>query len=80
MGDGSFINKFNINSFLFTRKVVSIYKDVAVKLLRVFQCSASTPHHIYIYILRGPPCIRVNVVSQDEQKLLGSPPTLGYDC
>ena len=53
MGDGSFINKFNINSFLFTRKVVSIYKDVAVKLLRVFQCSASTPHHIYIYI-KGP--------------------------
>lgn len=55
MGDGSFINKFNINSFLFTRKVVSIYKDVAVKLLRVFQCSASTPYHIYIYIyIKGP--------------------------
>ena len=48
MGDGSFMRKFNINSFLCDTKVVSIYKDVAVKLLRVFQCSASTsPPYMY---------------------------------
>ena len=55
MGDGSFMRKFNINSFLCDTKVVSIYKDVAVKL-RVFQCSASTPPPIYI---KDPPCIQL---------------------
>lgn len=75
MCDGSFKRKFNINNFLFLTKVVSVYKGHGSKVVEGYSVQYINPHHIYI---KGPPLH--SVVSQGEQRLLGSPPTLGYDC
>lgn len=74
MGDGSFKRKFNINNFLFLTKVVSIYKGHGSKVFEGYsvQCINPPPY------IKGPPLY--SVVSQGEQRLFGSPPTLGYDC